>query len=135
MTLHDQFKQVAITTISGAEAGVASESVPNQFGTSTLPFLLDDVGCNGLESNLLNCLPQHNCNRTDPENAGVHCLPKGVIDIVHVYYLQVNVILAIIHFKFISGIKLEIQYGTYQCNKQQHSNHSGQHQGNIVLFN
>ena len=68
-------------TISGAEAVVATVSVPNQFGTSTLPFLLDDVGCNGSESNLLDCLPQHNCQEADPvnENAGVHCLRKGII--------------------------------------------------------
>ena len=68
-------------TISDAEADVATESVPNQFGTSTLPFLLDDVGCNGSERNLLDCLPQHNCHARDPknENAGVHCLRKGII--------------------------------------------------------
>ena len=73
--------QTSITTISGAEAVVVTESVPNQFGTSTLPFLLDDVGCNGSESNLLDCLPQHDCQAADPrnENAGVHCLCKGII--------------------------------------------------------
>ena len=98
----------SITTISGAEAVVVTESVPNQFGTSTLPFLLDDVGCNGSESNLLGCLPQHNCHATDPknENAGVHCLRKGII--LFLPSSQHN----IVHFKFISGVKLEIQYGT-----------------------
>ena len=42
-------------------------------------FALDDVGCNGTESNLLDCLPQHNCglNNRGAENAGVQCLRKG----------------------------------------------------------
>ena len=41
-------------------------------------FALDDVGCNGTESNLLHCLPQHNCGMNrDAENAAVHCLHKG----------------------------------------------------------
>ena len=44
---------------------------------STLNFVLDDLGCNGSESNLLECLPQHNC-RTD-ETAGVRCLRKGAL--------------------------------------------------------
>jgi hypothetical protein len=45
-----------------------------------LPFFLDDVGCNGSESNLLDCLPHHNCDsyRLDLENAGVQCLRKGI---------------------------------------------------------
>ena len=41
-------------------------------------FALHDVGCNGTESNLLHCLPQHNCGMNrDAENAAVHCLRKG----------------------------------------------------------
>jgi hypothetical protein len=40
-----------------------------------LPYFLDDVGCNGLESNLLNCLPSHNCRVR--ESAGVQCIRKG----------------------------------------------------------
>ena len=68
-------------TISGAEAVVATESVPDQIGISTLPFFLDDLGCIGTESNLLDCLPQHNCRAMDPENAGVHCLRKGIITV------------------------------------------------------
>ena len=41
-------------------------------------FALDDVGCNGTESNLLSCLPQHNCGMNrGAENAGVQCLRKG----------------------------------------------------------
>ena len=38
-------------------------------------FALDDVGCNGTESNLLDCLPEHNCGMNrGAENAGVLCL-------------------------------------------------------------
>ena len=66
-------------TISGAEAVFITESVPDQIGISTLPFFLDDLGCIGTESNLLDCLPQHNCHAMHPENAGVHCLRKGII--------------------------------------------------------
>ena len=52
--------------------------IVNQFDTSTLPFILDDVGCNGSESNLLHCLPEHNCvDVTGLENAGVQCSRKG----------------------------------------------------------
>ena len=55
--------------------------MPNLFGTSALPFLLGDVGCNGSESSLLHCLPQHNCHSdADRENAGVQCLRKGKAD-------------------------------------------------------
>ena len=44
------------------------------------------MGCNGSESNLLDCLPQHNCgmdrdgtgNDKGTENAGVQCLRKGM---------------------------------------------------------
>ena len=38
-------------TIPGAEALFAMES--EQFGVSALTFLLDDIGCNGSESNLI----------------------------------------------------------------------------------
>ena len=49
-----------------------------KFDTSSeLPFLLDDVGCNGSENNLLDCLPQHNCDASVNEDAGVQCLRKG----------------------------------------------------------
>ena len=49
-----------------------------KFDTSSeLPFLLDDLGCNGSENNLLDCLPQHNCDASRDENAGVQCLRKG----------------------------------------------------------
>ena len=67
-------------TISGAEAIVHMQSTPDLFGSSMLSFFaLDDVGCNGSESNLLDCLPQHNCvTKNDDENAGVQCLRKGI---------------------------------------------------------
>ena len=65
-------------TISGAEAIIYGW----YWGPSTLSFFaLDDVGCNGSESNLLDCLPQHNCgtsNDKGTENAGVQCLHKGM---------------------------------------------------------
>ena len=45
---------------------------------SNYMYALDDVGCNGTESNLLSCLPQHNCGMNrGAENAGVLCLRKG----------------------------------------------------------
>ena len=50
----------------------------DQFGDSELSFFLDDLGCNGSESNILDCLPQHNCAIDFLENAGVQCLRKGV---------------------------------------------------------
>ena len=68
-------------TISGAKA-IGTQSAPEWYGPSTLNsfFALDDVGCNGSESNLLDCLPQHNCDqgRRGIENAGVQCLRKGM---------------------------------------------------------
>ena len=71
-------------TISGAEAiKMMSARDLDWYGPSTLSFFaLDDVGCNGSESNLLDCLPQHNCGMRGPdiENAGVQCLRKGIMD-------------------------------------------------------
>ena len=67
-------------TISGAEAIINDRwSTPYWYGPSTLSFFaLDDVGCSGAESNLLDCLPYHNCgNRRGIQNAGVQCLRKG----------------------------------------------------------
>ena len=74
---------IACSTIfdSGAEE-INMKSIPDWYGPSTLSFFaLDDVGCNGSESNLLNCLPQHNCGTGSDkliENAGVQCLRKGM---------------------------------------------------------
>ena len=74
---------MTITILSGAEA-INMESTPDWYHPSTLLFFaLDDVGCNGSESNLLDCLPQHNCdtgNDKGTENAGVQCLRKGMDD-------------------------------------------------------
>ena len=65
-----------------AGAVAVSEYYYSQFGAnitiSILPYILDDVGCSGSESNLLNCLPHHNCGSSKGENAGVHCLRKGI---------------------------------------------------------
>ena len=49
---------------------------PAQYGTTTLPILLDDVKCSGDESNLLSC-PQlpinstHNCKHS--EDVAIQC--------------------------------------------------------------
>ena len=68
-------------TLSGAEA-INTQSAPDWYGPSTLSFFaLDDVGCNGSESNLLDCLPHSNCGMDrGMENAGVQCLRKGMND-------------------------------------------------------
>ena len=69
--------------ISGAEIINKKESTPDWYTPSTLSFFaLDDVGCNGSESNLLHCFPQHNCagGQNSAEDAGVHCLRKGMDD-------------------------------------------------------
>ena len=67
--------------ISGAEIIDTKPPTPDWYGPSTLLFFaLDDVGCTGSESNLLDCLPQHNCgagNVKGAENAGVQCLRRG----------------------------------------------------------
>ena len=65
--------------ISDAEA-IDTQSAPDWYDPSTLSFFaLDDVGCNGSESKLLDCLPHSNCgmNRGE-ENAGVQCLREGM---------------------------------------------------------
>ena len=65
--------------ISGAEIIGTKYPIPDWYGPSTLSFFaLDDVGCNGSESNLLDCLPQHNCGMI--ENAGVQCSRKGMYE-------------------------------------------------------
>ena len=67
--------------ISGAEIINAQWSTPDWYGPSTLSFFaLDDVGCNGSESNLLDCLPQHNCDKRGTENAGVQCFRRDMND-------------------------------------------------------
>ena len=69
-----------IFIISGAEIINTKQSLLEWYGPSTLSFFaLDDVGCNGSEKKLLDCLPQHNCGRDrGTENAGVQCLRKGM---------------------------------------------------------
>ena len=46
-------------------------------GENELPFVLDDLGCTGSESNLLECLPQHNCVVSVDQYVGVSCSRKG----------------------------------------------------------
>ena len=66
----------------GAIAFNRDNQFPFYNGATTLPFLLDDLGCNGTESSLLECLPQHNCGKSsdvtnDHEDAGVSCSRRG----------------------------------------------------------
>ena len=56
---------------------MAFTGMGSPFTGSMLPFILDDLGCNGTESNLLECLPRHNCGSSSGENAGVRCQRKG----------------------------------------------------------
>lgn len=58
-------------------ACLAGAIVNSMMPNTELPFVLDDVGCNGTETNLLECLPQHNCQ--PKETAGVRCLLKGIL--------------------------------------------------------
>ena len=66
--------------ISGAEIINTKQPTPDWYGPSTLSFFaLDDVGCNGSERKLLDCLPKHNCGmERGEEDAGVQCLRKGM---------------------------------------------------------
>ena len=61
--------------LSGAIAVIRSDLKLTT--NATFPYLLDDVGCSGSETNLLYCPPQHNC-RLSVEDAGVQCLRKGI---------------------------------------------------------
>ena len=49
------------------------------FGQGTGPIQLDNVGCNGLESTLLQCshITNHNCGHN--QDAGVRCSAPGII--------------------------------------------------------
>ena len=67
-----------ISMISGAKTGTYDYSQNRATSDKTL-FFLDNMGCNGSESNLLDCLPQHNCNSM-MEIAGVECLRRGKIN-------------------------------------------------------
>ena len=61
---------IACSTISdsGAEAIInIMESAPDLDPSTLSFFALDDVGCNGSERNLLDCLPKHNCITTAGE--------------------------------------------------------------------
>ena len=45
----------------------------------SVPFFLDDLGCTGSESNLLECLPEHNCGLSTFEDAVVICSHGGTL--------------------------------------------------------
>jgi hypothetical protein len=64
------------------------------YGASTLSFFaLDDVGCNGLESNLLDCLPQHNCKMDEIKRMLVYNA------YVKVWTIKINLIKLLYHSK------------------------------------
>ena len=72
----DIYEYLGVMAFAGYES---TSPYDDSTSASTLPYVLDDLGCNGSESNLLECLPQHNCGfsiRYD-ESAGVRCLRKG----------------------------------------------------------
>ena len=48
------------------------------FGEGTGPIQLDNVGCSGSESSLLQCYHSINHNCGHDEDAGVRCIPAGV---------------------------------------------------------
>ena len=48
-----------------------------------LPYILDDLKCNGTESSLLECLPRHNCDDSYSETAGVSCSRRGITNHIH----------------------------------------------------
>lgn len=63
--------------VVGAEVLMADQL---EYVDRSLPFFLDDLDCNGSESNLLKCLPKHNCElqiEMAGESVGVSCLRKG----------------------------------------------------------
>ena len=57
---------------------IGSKALTMQSGANSLPVFLDDLRCNGMEHNLLECLPHHNCHG-DMENAAVLCLLRGTL--------------------------------------------------------
>ena len=111
--------------ISGAEA-INVQSAPDFFGPSTLSFFaLDDVGCNGSESNLLDCLPQHNCGMNrGRDNAGVQCLRKGTVDDIKNDFSYWAV------FKL--GVRIE--YGANQESNNTLITVNGIQEDNVALF-
>ena len=59
-------------------ASITADTVDNNIERS-LDYVLGDLGCNGSEKNLLECLPRHNCGLSSgiDEDAKVTCARKG----------------------------------------------------------
>ena len=75
-SVHDVANQNLLANNDYRELYLTGAITYNNFTVPTnLPIVLDDLGCNGNETNLLECLPQHNCNELT-ESAGVRCLLK-----------------------------------------------------------
>ena len=70
-------------------AGVTATSRA-AFGAGTGQIWLDNVGCAGTESRLIDCpansLGSHNC--VHGEDAGVRCGSKSYLSYIHVQYLS-----------------------------------------------
>ena len=79
-------KEYLSVVLYNCAAGIR-EFVDGVDETENLPFVLDDLGCSGSESNLLECLPSHNCLHSADEDAAVRCSRKGGAD----YYIVILV--------------------------------------------
>ena len=70
-------KSLCVTVYDMHCAGAKAVHAGYYSSSTRLPYFLDNLGCNGSESNLLDCLPIHNCGYGRIEDAGAQCLHKG----------------------------------------------------------